>query len=271
MSRLFVDTSIQIQRILGSLAQRVAINRQLTRSDVSAVISQYVWMEYQRSLVADFAHVQRQFVAAGTLRDALAWIASGRYSFRSRSLARCIQIAALALGEQPTGSLILARDTLDIYLSLTLRERFQQRVSFLPDPICCDLVAAGVVRQPDGTYTVADACRKEVAGCRLPEFLAGHQPELRAIADHFARHPNVIKDQPRVEQLLAAVLADPRAALGQAACWPLGDVIIAQQVSPDAALWTLDPDFEPLAETLQIRLYGAEDLDHEVIQASSSL
>ena len=256
MPRLFLDTSIQIQRILGPLATSDAIDRRLARNDVTAVTGHYVLMEYRRSLVADFAHVQRQFVTAKTLRDALAWIVSGRRAFRPRSLARCIQVAALALGEQPVVSLTLARDILDIYLRLTLLDRFHHRVSLLPDSISCDLVAASVDRQPDGAYTVADSCRKDAATCRLPDFMAERQPQLRAVAEHLAAHPDTIKDQPRVERLLAAVVADPRAALGQAACWPLGDVIIALQVPPGALLWTLDRrDFAALSVPLGLELY----------------
>jgi hypothetical protein len=56
--------------------------------------------------------------------------------------------------------------------------------------------------------------------------------------------------------LLAAVMTDPRAVLGQAACWPLGDIIIALQVPSGVALWTLDPDFEPLAAALGSSLYS---------------
>jgi hypothetical protein len=138
-----------------------------------------------------------------------------------------------------------------------LLDRFHHRVSLLPDPISCDLVTAGVSRQPDGVYTVAATCRKEKATCNLPDFMAERQPQLRAIADYLAAHPNAIKDQARVERLLAAVLADPRAALGQAACWPLGDVIIALQVPPGALLWTLDrQDFAVLAIPLGLELYS---------------
>ncbi len=246
---LFLDTSIQIQRILAPSVPAIgAVNR-------NAITSSYVLMEYQRSLVADFAHVQRQFIAASTLREALTWIVSGGHSFRPRSLARCIQIAALALGEQSTTSLTLARDILDIYLRSTLLDRFHHNVSLLPDHIGCDLVATGIRRRPDGTYTVADACRQENAICRLPEFLAEHKDELHTVASYLAAHPNVIKQQPRVERLLKAVLSDPRAALGQASCWPLGDVIIAIQVPLDAALWTLDSDFEPLAAALGLRMH----------------
>jgi|GEM_PF-4380847 len=69
-------------------------------------------------------------------------------------------------------------------------------------------------------------------------------------------HPKCIKQQSRVEQHLAKVLDEPQAVLGQSACWPLGDIIIALQVPEDAMLWTLDADFEALADALGLRLYG---------------
>lgn len=50
-------------------------------------------------------------------------------------------------------------------------------------------------------------------------------------------------------------MRDPQAALGQASCWPLGDVIIALQVPAGAALWTLDKDSASLAQALDIPLY----------------
>lgn len=213
-------------------------------------------MEYQRSLIADFAHVHRQFVRAKTLQEALAWIVSGRHSFRTRSLARCIQIAVMALGEEPVTSLALAQDLLELNLRSLLVDRFYHRVSLLPDSINCDLIVAGHKLEPDSTYAVADTCQKETASCFLPDFLASHRPELRAITDYLAAHPNTMKDQERVLSLLTSVLVEPRAALGQMACWPLGDVIVALGTPADAALWTLDGDFQPLAAALGLQLYA---------------
>jgi len=119
MPRIFIDTSIQIQRILGTLDAVQAIENHLTQDNITAITCEYVLMEYQRSLVADFVHVQQQFSTASNFREALVQVTSGRYAF---------------------------------------------------------------------------------------------------------------KDQVRVERLLTTVIDNPQAVLGQASCWPLGDIIIALQV-----------------------------------------
>jgi hypothetical protein len=252
---IFIESSIQIARLLAEKAQATAIEQTLITSDAPIITSDYVWMEYQRALIADFAHVHQAFQRARTMREAMRLVVSGCRRFRPRSLTRCGQIAGLACGEREVVRLADIRSLLALYLQVLLARDFWRYVTPMPDPIACDLTAAGVQREPDGTYTVADTCRKEAATCQLPDFLADRQRELGTIADHLSAHSHAIKDQARVERLLATVLADPRAALGQAACWPLGDVIIALQVPSDAAMWTLDADFKPLAEALGLRLY----------------
>ena len=136
-----------------------------------------------------------------------------------------------------------------------LPKRFWLHVAPLPDPIVCDLITIGINRQPEGNFTIADSCRKGTAACHLPEFLHKSHTKLQRLTDYLAAHPRAIKDQVRVERLLSSILDDPRNALGQAACWPLGDIIIALQVPGNAQLWTLDADFGPIAELLGVGLY----------------
>lgn len=69
--------------------------------------------------------------------------------------------------------------------------------------------------------------------------------------------PRFIKDQPRVERLLTTVLQDARSALGQSACWPLGDIVILLQVPADAMVWSLDADFRVLTNMLGLKQYTA--------------
>ncbi len=255
VERIFLDTSLQIQRILDSQDVIRAIDQCLGRENVRAMTSQYVLMEYQRSLLADFAHVHRQFITATSLRDAISWIASGQHSFQTRSLIRCIHIAGLAMGAQSFTSRQMVEDMLSLYLHSILPGRFYHCVTMLPDSIHCDLLKDGVQRVSDGSYTVADHCRKEKASCHLPEFLAEQRPKLQAVADYLSVHPNVIKHQERTEHILADILIDPRAALGQTACWLLGDIIIALHIPSGTALWTLDSDFEALSAALGLQLY----------------
>jgi hypothetical protein len=254
---IFVETSIQVHRILAQRAVQEKLERQMASVASRLCSSQYVWMEFQRTVMADYAYVHELLRIHHGWWDVMAHLLDGQRGFRSRSAVRCTQI----LGHLYNDSQVdwrYARQLAEQALRRRLRLLFWTHVTPLPDPIICDLVVAGTVRQPAGSYTVATSCRKESAACHLPDFLAEHRTELRAIADYLVAHPHAIKDQRRVQHLLSAVLEKPRAALGQTSCWPLGDVIIALQVPAGAALWTLDADFIPLATALGIHLYQPE-------------
>lgn len=138
-----------------------------------------------------------------------------------------------------------------------LHRQFWTHLKALPDPIGCDLIGLGIQRQPDNSFTVAATCRRRTALCHLPDFLTERRRELQAIVDDLATHHRSIKNQVKVQRLLTEILVDPSAALGQTACWPLGDIIIALQVPADTLLWTRDPDFKPLAAALGISLYSS--------------
>lgn len=252
---LFLDSTVQVSRVLGSAERRRIIERDLVQR-AQACTAVYVWMEHQRTVVSDFAHVHRVLLNESEWGTVVARVATGQRSFRPRSLGRVNRILGETLNrsrlDREKGLLFLAT-----YLEHKLAHLFWRNVTPLPDPICCDLVKSGIQRQPDGTYIVADTCRKQDAACQLPEFLASQRPALRTLTEYLDSRPNVIKNQPRVEQLLTAIQFDPQAALGQAACWSLGDIIIALQAPPDAAIWSLDSDFEPLAEALGVQLHQA--------------
>lgn len=211
-------------------------------------------MEYQRTLIADYAHVHEtmsRYIDWGALFH---HILDGPRAFRPRSAVRCTQIVG-QLFQESAEDYDMAHRILRLQIAHDLRQRFWTHVSPLDDPIGCDLLTNGIKRQSTGNYTVAARSRKETAACRLPDFLTEHRTELQTIATYLAAHANVIKHQTRVERILATVIEDPRAALGQTSCWPLVDVIIVLQVPTEAALWTLDADFEPLTEALGLTLY----------------
>lgn len=55
--RVFLDTSIQIERLIGPRSHKVAIERQLAMPNFGAMTSHYVLMEFQRTIVADYVRV----------------------------------------------------------------------------------------------------------------------------------------------------------------------------------------------------------------------
>lgn len=97
---VFVETRTQIAHILAEPKQRAAIEQHLQQSGNEFITSHYVFMEYQRSLIADFAHVHWAFRQARSMGEAMRLVFSGARSFRTRSLIRCGQIASLVYGER---------------------------------------------------------------------------------------------------------------------------------------------------------------------------
>ncbi len=57
---VFLDTSIQIERFIGSTERQAQIEHEVKNPDVQFVTSSYVFMEFQRSLWSDFVYIYNQ-------------------------------------------------------------------------------------------------------------------------------------------------------------------------------------------------------------------
>lgn len=89
---VFLDTSIQIERLIGPSPHKVAIERQLALPDFRAITSDYVLMEFQRAVVADYVRVYNQVLRHKSW-DAIAQnVRAGAIARRPRALGRCFQI-----------------------------------------------------------------------------------------------------------------------------------------------------------------------------------
>ena len=251
---IFLETSLQIHRVLANRIEQQQLETHLFQLAPALYTSSYIFMEYQRTLIADYAHVQKLMQSHNNWGEVMIHLLEGQRAFRPQTATRCARILGL-LHQDSGGDWEFARYVVEEALESGLRTQFWTHVSPLADPIGCDLVTLGSRRQADNTFTVAATCRRESASCHLPEFLTEQRPKLQAITEYLASHPRVIKNQAKVERLLPDILHDSRMVLGQNACWPLGDVLIALQVPPNTALWTRDPDFKPLAAALGIPLY----------------
>lgn len=252
--RVFLDTSIQLERLIGATTQQHAIEQQIATADFQFVTSAYVYMEFQRALLADYGRVYNTLLHYPLWHEAAYALRSGPLGYRPRALGRCLQILIqiVTMSQMDHGH---ALSLLKAAIQYDLPNRFWQHVERYPDPIDCDLVTAGVKMHTDQRCTIADRCRKEEATCHLPDFLADHRIELQTMAAYLAAHPQAVKEQARLERLVHMVIDNPRAALGQSACWPLGDLIIALQALPAASIWTIDADFSPIAQALGLALY----------------
>ncbi|MEZ4860727.1 MAG: hypothetical protein R3C14_05445 [Caldilineaceae bacterium] len=251
---VFLDTSIQVERILGAKQKQVEIEHHLATSGYQFVTSHYVFMEFQRSVISDHVHVHNQIRKYKDWEETANQLRSGTRTHRPRSLVRSMQIFTRTLVVSQMQREI-ALSLLKIQIERNLAKRFWRYVNPIPDLVHCDLVAKGSSRGVNGEFITADSCRKATAACNLPHFLAQQQPQLYTIANYLATCPQCIKGQMRVEHFLSAAINNPQDILGQTACWPLGDMIIALQVPTGARLWTLDADLAAFTSALGMTLY----------------
>ena len=62
--------------------------------------------------------------------------------------------------------------------------------------------------------------------------------------------------EPKTLRALEDILLDTNTAKGERNCWSMGDLIIALECPPDAALWTTNrKHFEPLCQVLGRTLF----------------
>lgn len=210
---VFLDTSIQIERMMGSLAQQEKLEVHLSLTPHSFVSTNYVFMEFQRSLLSDYVRTYNTLSQHKDWDNTAYALRSSSLAYRPRALGRCLHILTKVM----SGSSLHvdhALETFQLQIQYELPAHFWRHVKPLTDPIGCDLVTAGVSLQANQQFTIADRCRKEAATCHLPDFLAEHRSALQTIVTYLATHPQVVKDQARLESVLHTVIDDPRAALG---------------------------------------------------------
>jgi len=89
---VFVDTSIQIERILGRKKRKIEIEQHLANDSIHFVSSQYVFMEYQRSVIADHVYIYKVMQEHDDWQEIVAELQVGTRRYRPRALARSMQI-----------------------------------------------------------------------------------------------------------------------------------------------------------------------------------
>lgn len=91
---IFVETSVQIQRVLAPRAKQNQLEGQMASLAPGLCISHYVWMEFQRTVLSDYAHIHRLMLQYGGWGDVMVNLLSGQRAFRLRSGTRCSEMLA---------------------------------------------------------------------------------------------------------------------------------------------------------------------------------
>jgi hypothetical protein len=143
--------------------------------------------------------------------------------------------------------------TLRVYIEYGLVNRFMLGVDELLDTTACGLARERPAPLGEA-YRLRTQCTRPVKECDLAERLAEHQSEMRVLADGLKDHPEPALA--RMSTLCARILEDPDVARGRNCTWYLGDLVIAQELPADAALYTTNHrHFEPLCALLGKQMY----------------
>ncbi|MEM7539049.1 MAG: hypothetical protein AAF639_43225 [Chloroflexota bacterium] len=150
---IFVETSIQVRRFLADTTEQNELHQQFKRLSSQLYTTQYVWMEYQRTIVDDTAHIKKLMLTYDEWGVLLKNLLIGQRGFRARSAQRCTQIVG-QLYTESGGDLKYAHILIDQLLRKRLKAQFWANVNLLPDSIICDLVTKGdiiiALQVPDG-------------------------------------------------------------------------------------------------------------------------
>ena len=246
-SRIFLDTTIQIERLTGTRARRAQLAAQLAGKEV--LTSTYVLGEFLRTLVKDCITLYTLVSQSAYLDDVEVQIAN---RFNKREANRCLLLWA-GLHQARAYGREKVLYTLRAYIEYGLVQAFMAGADQVSDATGCGL-AQERPRRVEGTYRLRAQCRRDIKECRLAEWLAEHSAALNSIAPNLRApgEPALV----RIGELLDEFLQTPQIVRGRNCTCYLGDLIITLECPADATLYTTNRrHFEVLCPELRKRMY----------------
>lgn len=252
MPRIFVETTIQIERLLPDPAKYSDI--QTVLQNHQTITSTYVWMEVQRTLGQDYQHLIDLFLhqQPTSIAQLLHCLATVETIYSVRTLKRMLLHVAHLLEIELITSTI---KPLEVAYELRRKRRrvlyheFFDSIDQMIDTTVCDLIQPDYTIPPGGRMS----CRRETARCSLHELLNANNSALQRLqADSAA----VSMLDTGTQRALSEIMPDSTMAKGERNCWSLGDLIIVLECPPDTALWTTNlRHFEPLCQAFGRQLF----------------
>ncbi|MFN8488309.1 MAG: hypothetical protein U0350_11995 [Caldilineaceae bacterium] len=244
---IFLDTTIQIERVTAVQARQQAIARELAGKRI--ITSSYVLGEYKRTLVRDAIVLYNLVQKTEELFDVETQIAQ---LFNKRSVSRCLLLWA-TLHRQGVYERKKILRSLHTYIAHGLTNRFMIGIDEVLNTTECGLAKeVPLLEQTD--YQLRTHCTRRVKECLLAEHCQAQQSNLQTVADGLKDHPEAALA--RMATVCAQILQDPDMARGRNCTAYLGDLVIALELPTEAAFYTTNHrHFAPLCALLGKQLY----------------
>ncbi len=257
---LFLDTTIQIERVVGSRARQAELRQLLAGRRLAT--STYVLGEYLRTLVRDATLLHRLVLDHEHLDDVMTAIA------RHRNKRESGRMLLLWANVQRAG--VFGRhhilDMLESYVNGSLVSCFLSGIDDLLDTTGCGLARerpVAVRYRSRGVwhegYELRAQCTRRHRECALAERLVEWQPQVRRLADGLRDHAEPALA--RMGRLAADLGHTPDLARGRNCTWYLGDLIVALEAPPGTSIFTTNRrHFAPLCALLGKPLFVEEGM-----------
>ncbi|MEM7539201.1 MAG: hypothetical protein AAF639_43990 [Chloroflexota bacterium] len=236
---IFLETTIQIDRVLGNRERQLALERELR--NYRLVTSRYVLGEYLRTVVKDATRLHEFLLIYPHLDDVLTAVGQ-HYNKREASRMMLLLGALLRSGntlEPVTYNQQVLLDRIVRMIKATLVRRFHAGIDELIDDVQCGLARERPVQSTSNpSYQLRSQCVRTVRECALAEHMETWKPQLALLAEGLSESSDPALA--RMGQLAGRIIDDPVFARGRNCTWHLGDMVIALELP---ALYNQPPPF----------------------------
>jgi hypothetical protein len=242
-SAIFLDTSIQIARILHSPETKARIRSRLNQFSLS-VTSEVVKQEYKRRVCAEAVYLLNQINARGSLQAVQYHLVNELPVQLGRKRTICLDMLTAFFGKDREPEL---SERAKRYLRTLLRHgmaQFESSVGHVIRESGC--ACARHTIQERVAYRRYDLgptkCSQTGTACGIAHFLTGKREQLEMVRDFLANVPMTRKSTEiqNSEHFIEMVLADQESAQKYDPCTKVGDLIIAMESVGIPVFFTLN-------------------------------
>lgn len=240
--KLFLDTTIQIDRIFGSPKRRTAIHKICAGEECCCTT--YVLGEFYATIMRDVVTIYHVLLRESDLNDAENLVAE---LTRNRRAARAHKIF-IHLRKLYDNNLEQMKCEVESYFEDLIYMFYRGIDPNLSDRTQCQRGRAQITYEDGIPILTGDRCRKSNCQCDIERFWINHQAVLDGI-----RFPATSDD--RTYRLLAQI-GKPNYDVKGNNCRTLGDsVIVLEALDNEGEVCTTNRnDFEPLCKAFQVML-----------------
>lgn len=247
---LFLETTIQVERVIGTLERRQTIRHNTDGRHLCT--SGYVLAEYNRTLIRDAITFRDVLRTSPSVGDAIK--RSTKYS-RTRKFPRMMSLLA-HLGIDDNKQLTLER--LGDFIEWRAHDHFWESIDqeCYADRVRCVHRQWQAEQDETGAYDI-DGLRYLKASppaCGVADFVEMNRSALEQfiVAAHACPRTNVLE----AAELLDAILDGTESPFGMQNCYTISDTLIVLEAPSEAEIYSTDGDIHAICEILDKSKYS---------------